>query len=117
MSNRLRSVLLVIALLWQTVGMFSPCTVAQRADQMVHMVVHSQDVDNHHHSDQSLHLEASGGLDSHEHADEGLTPAGLLPGMSLGVLRLSPASPATLTQQEYIPPFLDGLLRPPTTLA
>ena len=52
MSRRLCSLLLLIALLWQSVGMLSPFTVAQRAQQMGHVVVHVQDVDHHHHADQ-----------------------------------------------------------------
>ena len=112
MPHRLRSLLLVIALLWQSIGMVTPFAVAQRADQMAHMVVHTQDVDH-----LSAHVEASGGLDSHEHADTGVTPAGLLPSASLKVPSLPPASPAALILQRYIPPSLDGLLRPPTALA
>ena len=117
MPHRLRSLLLVIALLWQSIGMVTPFAVAQRADQMAHMVVHTQDVDHYHHEDLSAHVEASGGLDSHEHADTGVTPAGLLPSASLKVPSLPPASPAALILQRYIPPSLDGLLRPPTALA
>ena len=111
MPHRLRSLLLVIALLWQSIGMVTPFAVAQRADQM------AQDVDHHHHEDLSAHVEASGGLDSHEHADTGVTPAGLLTSASLKVPSLPPASPAALILQRYIPPSLDGLLRPPTALA
>src|SRR3989344_4951457 len=46
----------------------------------------------HRHEDLSAHVEASGGLDSHEHADTGVTPAGLLPSASLKVPSLPPAS-------------------------
>lgn len=117
MSQRLRSLLLLIALLWQSVGMVSPFAVAQRAEQMAHMVVHTQDVDHHHHSDRSLHIEASGGIESHQHVDEGMTPTGMLPSASLNVPRLPPSSPAAPAVLRYSPPSLDGLLRPPSALA
>ncbi|MFN4029217.1 MAG: hypothetical protein ACK4LR_04355 [Acidovorax temperans] len=117
MSRRLWSLLLLVALLWQSVGMASPFAVAQRADQMTHMVVHTQDVDHHHHADKSLHLEASGGLDSHQHADEGITPAALLPSASLSIPSVPPSSPAAPAASRYSPPSLEGLLRPPSALA
>ena len=117
MPNRLRTLLLLIALLWQSVGMASPFAVAQRSSQISHMLVHSQEVDHHHHDDRSLHLEASGSVDSHQHADEGMTPAGLLPSVVLHAPPLLPVSPAAPVVQRYSPPSLEGLLRPPSALA
>ena len=117
MSRRLCSLLLLIALLWQSVGMLSPFTVAQHAQLMDHVVVHVQDVDHHHHADQSPHMEASKSIDAHQHADEGLTPAGLWPSAALQVPRLPPAGLAAVAAQPYIPPSLEGLLRPPTARA
>lgn len=106
MPHRLRSLLLVIALLWQSIGMVTPFAVAQRADQMAHMVVHTQDVDHHHHEDLSAHVEASGGLDSHEHADTGVTPAGLLPSASLKVPSLPlQALPRSYCSGTSLPPW------------
>jgi len=115
MSSRMRSVLILIAMLWQAIGVLGPISIEERADQMAHLVVHTQEVDHHHHADQSLHVDESGVFDGHQHTDGGSTPTGLVTTASLDLHSLPPAIPAMADATPYIPPSLDGLLRPPMT--
>ncbi len=117
MSLRVRLLFILIAMLWQSVGMLSPVSIAERTDQIAHLVVHTEEVGHHHHADQSLHLDEKSEADGHQHADRGLTPTGMLTAASQDMPGLPPATPLVAEAMFYTPPALDGLLRPPTTRA
>ena len=76
MSCRLRALTLLLVLLWQSIAALGPVTVAQRAADIAHWAVHSQDSDHHHHADKALHLDDD--AVQHLHADSGISPVGLL---------------------------------------
>ena len=113
MTGRLRALLLLIVLLWQSVAVFGSVTVAQRVGELTHLTVHAQEADHHHHADKALHMEEDEGAGKHLHADSGSQPAGLLSShlISLGYIR--PISPAEKSHSLWLSPTLEGPLRPP----
>jgi hypothetical protein len=102
-------------MLWQSIGMISPMSVQARTDQITHRVVHTAEVDHHHHADQSLHVNEAGEFDGHQHADGGPVPPAVLAHGAPHLPCLPPATPAVAEAAPYAPPCLDGLLRPPMT--
>lgn len=117
MSRSFRAFLLLAVLLWQSLAMLGPVTVAQRAGELEHMVVHNQDANHHHHADQALHMEDDDGAVQHLHADSGATTTGLLtssPHSFIGTLSKSPPETSHPIWRSHT---LDGPLRPPMPIA
>lgn len=118
MRHVLKVYLLIAVLLMQTMVWLSPFAIAAQTEQLAHMTVHVQDVDHHHHADESLHL--SSDIDSaapHFHVDDGFQPIGLTAlSVEAGFAALPSAPPHAILSE---PPtvFLDGLLRPPSATA
>ena len=116
MSARLRALLLLIVLLWQSVAVLGSVTVAQRAREMTHLTVHAQDDDHHHHADHALHMEtdpSDEGAGKHLHADSGSHPAGLLNAPLTSLAYCRAVSPAEQSHALWLSPTLEGPLRPP----
>jgi hypothetical protein len=113
MPKRLSTLLMLFALMWQTVGMLTPFSVAAQADDLAHKLVHAQEVGHHHHVDNSLHTAADESFETHQHADDGLTPVALPPATGTQFTEHQPASPTAAAPSLYVPPALAGLLRPP----
>jgi len=118
MTRHVRIYFVLIALLWQSMGMLTPAFAQETSAQTVHLLAHDKDVGHHHHDDdQSLHMDDSGGHVVHQHAESGSTTVGLFL-YSLGKISVIPASAPTVAKYlPHTPPFLDGLLRPPQPLA
>lgn len=114
MFYRLQSAILVFSLLWQAICMVNPFAGATRADQFEHLVVSTQHADGQAHEDRFKHKSASG---NHLHTDEGLTLAGLILKLALGVPSVPLADLIAGQAPRYSPPSLEGLLRPPMALA
>ena len=115
MSVRIRALLLLFVLVWQSVAMLGSVTVAQRAGEMTHLTVHAQDADHHHHADHALHMEDQGdeGAGKHLHADSGSYPAGLLSACLNSLAYSLAVSPAEPSHALWLSPTLEGPLRPP----
>lgn len=115
MRRILKVYLLIAVMLMQTAVWLSPFAIGAQIEQLAHMTVHVQDVDHHHHDDESLHLSSeSDSAAPHFHADDGFQPIGLTALLGdAGFAALLNAPPrAVLTEPPTV--FLDGLLRPPS---
>ena len=113
MLIRARAIVLLLALLWQSLNVLSPLSVAERSEDFGHLTMHAQSADHHHHEDHAVHQEESGGASEHHHVDGGLNQAGLL---ALGwphTVTSKPLSPAEAAFARVPSPDLEGLLRPP----
>lgn len=111
--HRLRALLLLVILVWQSVAMLGPVTVAQRADGLAHMAVHLQEASHHHHADETLHLDGGNDAVPHFHADSGSSPTGLLTSSGAAVMHLKPTLPLEGSPLIWHAPTLEGPLRPP----
>lgn len=117
MLRSTRALLLLLAMVWQSLAWVTPYGISERSDDFAHLTVHIQELDHHHHADASLHMGEEVDSVNHLHPDSGAQPLGLF---SLGerpVLAFMPASlPCSLILE---PPsvVLDGLLRPPQALS
>lgn len=117
MSCRIRAILLLMVIMWQSVIAGSPLSATERADEFEHLALHAISTDHHHHADHSVHLEDSGGTAQHQHADGGLNTAGLLTTGWAAVDAFKPISPVEVVLSLAPAPPLDGLLRPPRQTA
>ena len=115
MPRRLRALFLLLAIVCQSLTLFSPLVVAERAAQLEHIAVHSQEAGHHHHDDegQAVHMDDADGAVQHLHADAGLQMAGLLTTGWATVAAVRPLSPIEAVKSSGPSPHLDGLLRPP----
>ncbi len=111
MSSRFHALILLAALVWQSMAMFGSITVAQRASELEHMAVHCQDA-HHHHADQALHMDDDS-AGQHLHADAGTQTAGLLTTVIPALARIRSMSPPETTHAIWLSPTLEGPLRPP----
>ncbi|AOG23828.1 hypothetical protein [Acidovorax sp. RAC01] len=117
--RRVLKVYLLIALSFmQTVLWLSPLSIGAQAEQMAHMAVHVQDIDHHHHEDESLHLCAdSHSTAAHFHGDDGFQPIGLTALSGASEFAAMPGALPAAPIPEPPTVFLDRLLRPPSHAA
>lgn len=117
MPRRIRAILLLLAIICQTLTMFSPLAVAERAVKLEHIALHSQDAKHHHHDDaQAVHVDEADEADGavqHVHADAGFNTAGLLTTGWATVATVRPLSPHKTVKSLGPSPHLEGPLRPP----
>ena len=113
MSRSLRALILLAVLLWQSMAMLGSMTVAQRAGELEHLAVHSQDVNHHHHADHALHMDDDNGLVQHLHADSGTNATGLLTSLQPSLAHSRSMSPLEASHVIWRSPTLEGPLRPP----
>jgi hypothetical protein len=105
--------LVMFAMLWQSVALLRPgSTVSTRAD-LVHAALHWQEEAHHHHHDGTWHLDDTQASTLHVHADHVTTTTALLPAMSHHFPPSAAARPGSLHDGPLPEPFLDGPLRPP----
>ena len=117
MYRPLKAYLVLAVLLWQALAWAAPHVVKAQAEQLAHQVVHVQDVDHHHHADQSLHLSSNSDSTAHFHADDGFQPIGLTVLAAEAGFAALPNAPSHTILSEPPTVFLDGLLRPPSETA
>ena len=115
MPCQLRALFLLLAMFCQTLTLFSPLAVAERAVELEHIALHSQEASHHHHDGegQTTHMDESDGALQHLHADAGLHTAGLLTTGWATVTAVRPLPPTETVKSLALSPHLDGLLRPP----
>jgi hypothetical protein len=116
MVRKVLSLLLILSLFWQSVagaGVYAMTEIEESG----HVVLHWQDSDHHHHDDGALHADDSGGSVQHMHADGASSSPGLLTAGWGNVPTLRSDGPAVLAELPFPSAFLQGLLRPPRTLA
>ena len=113
MSRSLRAFILLAVLLWQSMAMLGQVTVAQRAGELEHLAVHSQDANHHHHADHALHMDDEDGLVQHLHADSGTNATGLLNSLQPSLAHSRSMSPLEASHVIWRSPTLEGPLRPP----
>jgi hypothetical protein len=103
----------LLAIVWQTVAVFSPWTVANRAAEVEHMTLHVQEDGHHHHDDLAFHVDEQDDGPQHLHADSGLHSFGLIADTGTVMPQANPPSPATQDERAAAPPFIEGPMRPP----
>jgi hypothetical protein len=114
MPLRFHTVLLLIALLWQSLGILNHGLAVQRGEQLEHWMVHAQETAHHHHADRSLHVdEENAPVTVHQHVDGGTADAAFLITANTHFAEPAPTAPATPDGRPYHPPHLEGLFRPP----
>ncbi|MEY4266926.1 MAG: hypothetical protein RIS90_1461 [Pseudomonadota bacterium] len=116
MTQRLLAFVLLAALLLQAAAAFGPAPVAQRAGDIEHMLVHSQDADHHHHADSSLHIEDGVGV-QHSHPDYSSSTAALMNADCPALVDSGSSSLAEAATTLWISATVDRPLRPPTQRA
>ena len=94
-------------------AVFGSVTVAQRAGELAHLAVHSQDTNHHHHADHGLHMDDDDSLVQHLHADSGTHATGLLTSLQPTPAPGWSMSPIEASQVIWHSPTLEGPLRPP----
>lgn len=113
MTTRLRALGLLFAILWQTLAMVGPMSIAAKSMAYEHAILHMHASDHHHHDDGSLHLETLDTAPSHLHADTGYSGYGILPDAIAQDLMAPLAGPGAEPATGGASPCLDGPLRPP----
>lgn len=113
MNRSLRSLLMIFAILWQSMAMLSPYAIQKMAASIDHGVLHTQEATHHHHDDASAYIEdAAEGLD-HQHADSGMSTLALLSNTTPSFSLEAPQSFVAKLSSTRTSPTLEGLLRPP----
>lgn len=104
---------LLIALFWQSAVLARTGTTAPLLVDAEHAMLHWSDEGHHHHDDGSFHLDTSG--ESVQHVMFDLTNCNALLRDAPPALHSPGASsPGRDAATAAPPPFLDGLLRPPS---
>lgn len=109
MNRTLRSLLLIFAIVWQSMAMLSPLSV----EKLAASIDHGQEATHHHHDDASAHIEDTAEGLHHQHADSGMTTLGLLSTITLSVSSAAPQAFVIALSTTRSSPTLEGLLRPP----
>ena len=115
MSRPIRALLLMLAVVWQTVALFTPWVSSHWAAELDHMAVHTQGDGHHHHADQTLHLDDNDAGLMHQHTDTSTHSLGLWQDTTLHFISASRSAVVSRADALGPPPHLDGLLRPPQT--
>jgi hypothetical protein len=113
MNRTLRSLLLIFAILWQSLAMLSPLSIEKIAASIDHGVLHTQEATHHHHHDASAHIEDTAEGLYHQHADSGMSTLGLLPTITSSLSLAAPLAFVAALGTTRSSPTLEGLLRPP----
>lgn len=93
--------------------MLGPVILAQRAGELKHMVVHTQNASHHHHAGHVLHMDDDAGAVQHLHADAGTSTTGLLTSFALPMTHIRLIVTIDASQVFWRSPLLEGPLRPP----
>jgi hypothetical protein len=108
--------LLLIAMLWQSVGMTRAGAWSPVSD-LVHTVMHWQNEGHHHHDDGTYHVDDSTESVQHLIADHSSATVGLLTSAPTELPVMRSASPDVRLERPGPSPFLGGPLRPPRLTA
>ena len=117
MHRRATAVLLLLALLWQSVAVAAPGWAFAQVQDLAHSSLHWSEDAHHHHEDGSYHQDDSAESVQHVIADAGLHAATLLASARSDFSGLDASSPAMTTDAVRPPPYLDGPHRPPRSAA
>lgn len=113
MNRTLRSLFLILAIVWQSMAVLSPFSIEKIAASIDNSVMHTLEATHHHHDDASAHIEdASEGL-HHQHADSGMSTLGVLSTITLALSLAAPQTFVAALSATRSSPTLEGLLRPP----
>lgn len=110
-------VLLLIAMLWQSVAMARVGSTVNPVSDLAHAVMHWQDEGHHHHDDGTYHVDESSESVQHLITDHSCTSVALLPDMPAEMPDMGSALPRTRCESAGPNPFLAGPLRPPRLTA
>jgi hypothetical protein len=113
MSRSLHSLLLIFAIVWQSMAMLSPYAIEKMTASIDHGVLHTQEATHHHHDDASAHIEDTAEGLHHQHADSGMSTLGLLSTITLSLSLAAPQAFIAALSATRSSPTLEGLLRPP----
>lgn len=113
MSCKHRAFLLLLAMVWQALAWLTPVHLDHQKEAIAHMVVHAQELDHHHHADQTLHMEDDGSEPPHQHANQATQLPGLPPTALLATGDPMPPVLVPGAGTGHAPVVLEGLLRPP----
>jgi hypothetical protein len=111
MHRRLTILILLAALLWQSLAVLGSTAVTLRSGELAHMLVHGQYADHHHHTDKSLHMDD--GPTQHVHAEFSSNMAALLTSLPSALVHSRSVSPPDMRVSLWRSANLDGPLRPP----
>lgn len=111
--SKSRALLLLLAMVWQALAWLTPVHLDHQKEVIAHMVLHAQEVDHHHHADQTLHVEDNGSEPPHQHAHQAVQLPGLPPTLTLAVADPLPSVLVPGAGTGHAPVFLEGPLRPP----
>lgn len=100
-------------MVWQTLSWLTPIHLDHQNEVIAHMVVHAQEVDHHHHADQSLHVEDDDSELPHQHANQAAQLPGLPPTVTLAAGDTLPSVLVPSAGTGHAPVFLESPLRPP----
>lgn len=117
MSGRFFTLLTLACLLWQSLSGLSPFAFVKQANEISHAIVHSQNANHHHHDDHSLHLDEPGRPAAHHHHDGASSVTGMPPTPSTFATTTQGSLPGLAQFLAHPPPYLEGPLRPPQSLA
>jgi hypothetical protein len=117
MHRRAIAILILFALLWQSVAMAAPGWAFNQVQDLAHSVLHWSGDAHHHHDDGSYHQDDSDESVQHVIADAGLQAATLLNSARSDFARLGVSSPAMTSDAVRPPPYIDGPHRPPRSAA
>ena len=115
MSSRFSALVLLCVLFWQLMSAFGALAIAQRADELEHMVMHAQDV--HHHADLTLHMDDAAVEMDHLHPDSTSIAVALMQSMQSTVASYRSLSAPESIHSMWLAPTLEGPLRPPSQSA
>jgi hypothetical protein len=112
MLRRLVAIILLAAISWPFLSTLTPMSTEKQVIELTNIVVHGQGTDHHHHDDQSLHIDESGGAPQHIHADSELKSMGVLLVGRSSVAPIGSVAPR-IDVNAFAPTVdLDGPLRP-----
>lgn len=104
---------ILLAMLWQSVALARPGSTVNVLADLEHAVLHWQEEGHHHHDDGSFHQDDSQASTLHLLSDHLSAPTALLPAVAPHFPPSASARPGGLHDARVPDPFLDGLLRPP----
>lgn len=117
MTARLRSFLLVFAMVWQALAWLTPVSQGLGTQGMANLLSHAQELDHHHHQDRSLHADDNAEAPAHFHVSDGVQTMGLVPMSQDGFHFPPPSAPLPRVSDAFCSVTPEGLLRPPQALA
>ena len=113
MFNRACAIALLAAILLQSLMGFGSMSMSHRANELNHLLVHSQDTNHHHHVDNALHMDDEGGSVQHQHADYSSSNNAILIALYSVVADVNAMVPPETKSDLWLSATLEGPLRPP----